>query len=101
MSTDTLFRHSQNLSVIDVEDILHDIACNQQVKVLVLNNNHLGDEGVRLLVEGLMAYPQIEHLALSNNQLTDKSCEYIARLSRLTHLDLSNNDITNKGVAVL
>ncbi len=98
MSTKTLFRHSQNLSHVDIDDILHDIACNQEVEVLVLNNNRLGDEGVKKLVEGLMAYPQIKHLALSNNELTDKSCEYISNLTQLTHLDLSNNNITDNGL---
>lgn len=101
VSEQILFYHSQELTRADVDDILRDLSFTPNATTLVLNNNQLGDEGVRLLVEGLKQYPKINHLALSNNQLTDKACEYIGQLSQLETLDLSNNCITDTGVLML
>jgi hypothetical protein len=94
----SLFLHSKNLTAADVPEILEIVSNNEEAQTLVLNNNSLGDDGVTLLVNGLVNHTNIVSLSLRDNQLGDKACEAISQLNHLTDLDLSNNDISDEGL---
>ncbi|XP_056657036.1 ribonuclease inhibitor isoform X3 [Monodelphis domestica] len=76
------------------------------LKDLQLSDNHLGDEGVRLLCEGLLD-PQcsMEKLELEYCEFTTASCEALSSVLKakgsLQELTLNNNELGDAGVALL
>ncbi len=72
---------------------------------LVLKQNLLGDEAIRMISRGLSANDTLTHLDLSHNRIGDAGARQLAHVLRvhpvLLHLDLSNNVITEEGAAAL
>ncbi|XP_052051841.1 ribonuclease inhibitor isoform X2 [Apodemus sylvaticus] len=87
--------------------ILPDVLCSvSTLRELHLNDNPLGDAGLKLLCEGLRD-PQcrLEKLQLEYCNLTATSCEPLASVLRVKagfkELVLSNNDLHEAGVQIL
>lgn len=75
----------------------------KEVNWLDLDDNDLGDEGVRELAQcGLLA--NVQYLNLNKNGVTDKGLQYLAEskcLPLLKRLHLKDNLIEGKGVVAL
>ncbi|XP_027715979.1 ribonuclease inhibitor [Vombatus ursinus] len=73
---------------------------------LQLSDNHLGDEGMKLLCEGLMdPRCSLQRLELEYCEFTVTSCEALSAVLRtkgsLRELTLNNNELGEAGVALL
>ncbi|XP_036619176.1 ribonuclease inhibitor [Trichosurus vulpecula] len=73
---------------------------------LQLSDNHLGDEGMKLLCEGLMdPRCSLQRLELEYCEFTTASCEALSAVlktrSSLRELNLNNNDVGEMGVTLL
>lgn len=68
---------------------------NNYVEVTFLNNPKFSDKDASLIA---IAPTQTLWLKLSNTQVTDKSVEFIAKLTNLTRLHLENTKITDNAV---
>ena len=71
------------------------------------SNNHLGDAGLIALAPALRQLPQLQTLALLNNQITDQGLASLLApptagvLMKLKTLDLDENQVTDEGCAAL
>lgn len=64
---------------------------------LDFNYNNLGTgQGTAFLVEKLVNLPDLNKLALSNNNLTDRDLELLSKIKNLVSLDLSRNPRLNE-----
>jgi hypothetical protein len=80
------------------------------LQILDLGFNHLRDNGVRILVQSILASNNtratLTDLRLSHNMISDEGIKYVAQLlennhCNLTNLWLSYNQITSKGLQLL
>ncbi|XP_012666815.2 NACHT, LRR and PYD domains-containing protein 3 isoform X1 [Otolemur garnettii] len=88
------------------KDLCNALYTNENLRVLDLSDNALGDEGMRVLCEGLK-HPccRLQTLWLAECHLTDACCGALAsvlnRNENLTLLDLTGNDLRDFGVQML
>ncbi len=71
---------------------------NNYIELTFLNNPKFSDKDASLISTAPM---QTLWLKLSNTQITDNSCEYIAKLSNLTRLHLENTKITDAALRAI
>ena len=75
----------------------------QEVSWLDLDDNNLGDLGVKELIE-CEYLENVQYLNLNNNSLNDESLKFLAtakHLGKLKRLHLKNNSIQGEGVIAL
>ena len=78
---------------------------NHYIGWLVLNGNHIDDQGALVLAESLDANTGLQHLVLSDNQISDAGFEHL--LNHLKHhptlksLFIANNKLSNHCLSLL
>ncbi|CAF0723966.1 unnamed protein product [Adineta steineri] len=119
----TLNLESNGITYEGAQYLAEMLKYNHTITELYLSKNHLGDKGVKLLVDALnnndtkhhvnhdnkgictINSSVLQHLYLGQNDITDIGIEYIAEMLRinrmLTWLWLSGNEIGNHGVELL
>ena len=90
---------NQNLQLEEATTLAKVLHMNTTLKMLNVGNNNLGDEGVRVIMQGLKNHSPIEYLILSANGVTsiDEFAPLLLQLRSLKWLDLSNNEIRHAG----
>ncbi|XP_063101642.1 NACHT, LRR and PYD domains-containing protein 12 [Cavia porcellus] len=88
------------------QDLCNALYTNEHLRDLDLSDNALGDEGVKMLCEGLKhPYCKLHTLWLAECHLTDACCGALSsilyRNENLILLDLSGNDLKDFGVQML
>ncbi|XP_043826129.1 ribonuclease inhibitor isoform X2 [Dromiciops gliroides] len=98
----------QNCSITGAgcELILSLLRTKPTLRDLQLSDNHLGDEGMKLLCEGLMdPRCSLERLELEYCEVTTASCEALSSVLKakgsLQELTLNNNELGEAGVVLL
>uniref|UniRef100_A0A2K5YMS2 NACHT domain-containing protein n=1 Tax=Mandrillus leucophaeus TaxID=9568 RepID=A0A2K5YMS2_MANLE len=95
-----------HLSGACCQDLCNVLYTNEHLRDLDFSDNALGDEGMRVLCEGLKCpCCKLQTLWLAECHLTDTCCGALAsvlnRDENLTLLDLSGNDLKDFGVQML
>ncbi|XP_070944836.1 ribonuclease inhibitor-like isoform X3 [Macaca nemestrina] len=95
-----------HLSGACCQDLCNALYTNEHLRDLDFSDNALGDEGMRVLCEGLKCpCCKLQTLWLAECHLTDACCGALAsvlnRDENLTLLDLSGNDLKDFGVQML
>lgn len=76
---------------------------SKTVRILDVAGNHIGDEGVKIIVTALTnkQKQQLQTLILADNKVTSVGAQMVAQLmeqcNTLQELQLQNNEIDNKG----
>ena len=77
------------------------LSTNRTIQHLFLSDQHLGDEGARILAESLLKNQSLRCLCLSRNHIGDKGAEALGKMLEqhpsLIELDLQHNRISPKG----
>ncbi len=80
---------------------LIDVLSSTRIKVLDFSHNHLNDDCIQLLVEGLKDNYYCSYLNLKDNKISDDGAsaigEMLTRNVALKDLDLSHNRISSRG----
>lgn len=75
------------------------------LKYFNICDNHSGDKGIKIIIDGLKSHSSIERLDFDNINIGDEGCIYLAEMlknqSSLKYLIISKNKITNNGCKVL
>jgi hypothetical protein len=100
-SLETLHLSSQ-YPPLDDEDMSALVAAvnkrnNTVLKTLILNDNTLGNKGVKVLTE----LKNITSLSVAANGLTDSGANLLGSMHCLTDLDISGNQITDVGLRII
>lgn len=95
---------SQNLTAKDIRWVVTFLKnrTNLPIKELNLSENSLGNEGVRLICEGLKSTPQLEKLYLLNNNIGDEGLGFIrgvlGDIPKIKLLCLGGNNFKGKEI---
>ena len=89
------------MKISDATSLAKYFESSRSLTAVVLSQNILDDDLLRLLMVGLQKSSSITHIDLSNNRITDFGAQLISRLlsedSIVVSLDLSNNAIQREG----
>ena len=96
------------------EGLLRQLPCegqsapvNQTLRVLLLQGNSLGNEGVRLVAATLASHPALEDIVLDDNDIGDDGADVVGQalqlrrtegLASLRHLSLARNVLSEGGM---
>ena len=75
---------------------------NKTLKVVSLNNCHIGESGASQVSRGIGFSPTLKSLSLASNDMGDEGAEYFLEpffmnTLELNYFNLSNNQISDKG----
>lgn len=88
----------------DIENLAYGLMFNTTLQVLDLNNNRIGDDGVRFLCKYFDTRPSLSFLMISANGVSDtgaRNLSFSMNHSRLIFLDITNNKLTDDGILCL
>ncbi|MEW5297431.1 MAG: hypothetical protein WDW36_000639 [Sanguina aurantia] len=100
-----MFHAQMRLSVEGCVKLANFLKDSHRVRALSLSHNYLGDEGLRLICEGLAQNKSVTALDLPDNALGDQGMVYLVAAVKnnpsLTQLQLAYNSIGDKGAIAL
>lgn len=95
MSLITLDLSGHGLGIEEAHAIGNALRLNDNLCMLNLGDNQLGDEGASEIARGLQNHGSLEYLILSKNKISDAAeiATLLANVSELKWIDLSHNDL--------
>lgn len=85
------------LTAADIKQLVEAAENNTNLKILLLDENNIGDEGCKYLSK----LKNIETLALGSNNITNSGAILLSKIPNLENLSLSDNNIDDDGFAKL
>lgn len=91
--------------VDDINDLCEEIKLNR-ITSLVLDNNHIELNGIKLIIEALQTNTRLTSLSIVNNKISPNEAILLRnllnnKLNNIQSLDLAENNIGNDGVNLL
>jgi Ran GTPase-activating protein (RanGAP) involved in mRNA processing and transport len=99
ISVITLDLQDQSLRLEETAALSNALRINDNLRMLNVGNNSLGDEGILEILQGLQHHVSIEYLILSTNGIADvgEFAPLLVHMTSLKWLDLSHNEIHEAG----
>jgi hypothetical protein len=91
--------HNKKISSEWFQKLCEAIRNNKKLTKFCFNGFHLGGEKCNILLDALLACPDMKSLELSLNALDDRSVSKTCTLEQLEHLDISLNAVSDVGMA--
>ena len=89
------------MKISDATSLAKVFASTETITTVILSNNLIDDDLLRMLMTGLIKNNTITHLDFSHNKITNHGARLLSKLlgenSVITHLDLSDNSIHAEG----
>jgi len=92
-----LTRRYPQLTDSDMEQLAAALQNNKNLRVLILSEDGIGDNGVRILAQALLT-TNVTTLDLSGNHISDEGARALFKVPSLTSLIIGGNDIGNEGI---